>query len=229
MNRKGKKGVKVLLISKRDNSILKKFDSIKEASERTGVPNGTIASQVVKKGASRSKEYCFVYEKDYKNGLRVETVPITDSSEMKLEFRGEIIKRKEKDYYVNILVGLANGTLEDGAIYKIGDSELVYNKEYNRLEIGGQPILTQQNMYEEIEIELPILNEEERKFLKNLLKAFGNVKGIRKCNDIRSGFEFIRIETNTPIDNVDLPTFVENKYYKSMQQNRLYTIEELGL
>lgn len=224
---------KVYYVNKRDCCILGQYKSLKEASALTGVSAGTIGSQVVKMGASRGDK-CFIYQKDYnaflkKHEEKVTYTPVASQEEMEIEYRDEIIKRKEKQYYINILVGLANGTLEDGAIYRISDSDLIYNKECNRLEIAGQPILTQQQMYEEIEVELPILNEEERKFLKNLLKAFGNVKGIRKCKDSKNGFEFIRIEADIPTDNVDLPTFVENKYYKSMQQNRLYSLEELEL
>lgn len=214
---------KVLYVNKINGEIIGSYDGIKEASLKTGVATGTIGTQVLKMGASRDFK-CFIYSNNYKKFLDLFKIDLD-----KQEDKKDIVKRKEKMYYINVLVGLANGTLEDGAVYKLNDSDLVYNKELNRLEIAGQSILTQQQMYEEIEVELPLLLEEERIFFKNILKAFSNVKGIKKCNDIRNGFEFIRIETTTPIENVDLPAFVEGKYYKALEQNRLYTLEELGL
>lgn len=225
------KCVKVLLISKHDNSIIKSFNSIKEASEITGTPVGTIGSIVIKKGATKNPDCTFVYEKDFRNGLRVSPKTTKGGKTYKpirLEQK-ETIKREAKEYYVNVLVGLANGTLEDGAVYKINDCDLTYNKELNRLETNGASMLSQQEMWKEIEVELPLLHEEERKFLKTLLKAFGEIKGIRKCNGLNLGYEFIRIEATRQIDTVDLPEFTEGKYYASLEQNRLYTIEELGL
>lgn len=315
MRTKGSKGVAILLISKKDNSIIKKFDSIRIASEKTGVSPATISSQAISRGGTRNPDKCFVYERDYREGLRVDiktkqnrkvkhnrvygkSVLMLDKQTNKVlakysstgvagkatgipsstiscqcidktkgrrddvyfmyeedyqnlgkeigidieqdnkenedsiyfeEHKEEIIRRKIKEYYVNVLVGLANATLEDGAIYKINGNDLVYSKENEALMLGDNKMFTRLGMYEEIEIELPLLSESERTFLKNLLKAFNNVKGIRKCNDIRNGFEFIRIETIVPSENTDLPAFVENKYYSNLMLDRLYSVDELGI
>ena len=79
------------------------------------------------------------------------------------------------------------------------------------------------------QVQLPLLTEKERDFLKNLLKAFSNVRGIRKCNAIAKGMEFIRIETNSPANNVDLPDYKAGQYYGNMKLNELYSIDELNI
>ena len=141
----------------------------------------------------------------------------------------EIVKPTEEMYFINVLVGLVNRTLVDGATYKIKGYSFKYIKEEDCLkdEFGG---LFQRDSYLEIvEVQKPILNEKEIAFLKNILVAFNQVKGIKKCKAIMPGSEFIRIEANDTIDNVDLPCFQQGKYYGNLEQDRLYTIEELGL
>ena len=75
-----------------------------------------------------------------------------------------------------------------------------------------------------------ILDSAEKEYLGNFIKPFRNmvywiakISGTGKC--------FIRIEFNNDgvDDRIDLPLFDENKMYKGMEPNEIYTLEELGI
>ena len=148
-------------------------------------------------GERHSKNYKLMYKDDYENIYGI--IEEKDNIDVKIE------KPKSKDIYVNILVGLANGTLIDKATYYMGGTRLTYNKAKNCLELDDKPIFTQKEMFMECNIELPLLLDNEKEFLSNLLRAFTNVEGIRKCKDKVDGFEFIRIETKSLEDTLVLP------------------------
>ena len=204
---------KVVMLD-RDNNIVKEFKNGAVASRETGVPRPTIQSQCARKSKGKCDFY-FIYKKDYDLLKKKEDKPIS--------------KAKRKEYYVNVLVGLANDTLEDGAIYNITGTKFVYNADKKALMIQDRIGFSKEKMFEEVEVELPLLLSEERNFLKTLLKAFTNVKGIRKCKDRRQGFEFIRIETSSEEETITLPSYLEGKYYKALQIDRLYTTDELEI
>ena len=109
----------------------------------------------------------------------------------------------------------------------IRKASIKYNKEKQALMLGEAVYLSKASMFDEVKVELPLLNEKEKTFLSNLLKAFSNAKGIEKCSDYRKGFEFIRIVNGG--ETTDLPSFIEGKYYGNLKQNRLYSLDELGL
>lgn len=84
---------------------------------------------------------------------------------------------------------------------------------------------------EQIEINDDILTDEERDYLRDVIRPFaGDVLYIqkRKASD---DMEYIRItlgpETN-PTDG-NLPEFPEGAYYRGMKIRRQYTLEALGL
>jgi hypothetical protein len=166
-----------------------------------------------------------MYKKDYEELYG----KIKKNVEKEEKPKKEIVRRKEVEYYVNVLVGLANETLIDGAIYNLNGSMLKYSKKDNALMLGDKKVFTKDLMFAEVSIELPLLLEEEREFLSNLLKAFKNVKGIVKCKDRRDGYEYIRIVTSSEEDTISLPSFIEGKYYKSLQNDTLYTMTDLNL
>ena len=145
----------------------------------------------------------------------------------------EIVKPEREEYYINILVGLVNRTLVDRAIYNIRGIDYTYIKEHDIL-IGangeGNVTPIKRDFYCEMcKIQLPLLNSKEREFLTNLLKAFNDVKGIQKSNDIFDGFEFLRIVSNSPTNNMDLPRFRAGEYYSNLELDRLYSLEELDI
>ena len=207
-----RKGNGVVLIEKNGN--VKKFNKQKDLADYLHKSRGTIS--------------CYLSGKAKSTGFEVMTMEDYEKLNQE-EQKSEITKPIKEEYYVNILVGLANGTLVDGATYKINNQEFIYSREKQALMINGYVGYSKETMLEMVRIELPLLTEEERIFLKNLLKAFSNVKGIRKCNTINNGMQFIRIETSTPVNNIDLPDFIEGKYYSNLEENRLYTIDELNI
>lgn len=211
-------GKAVVLLDKNGN-LLKTFSSQKKAADNIGVSASTITNYI--KGRCKYSEGKFMYKDDYEK--------LFEKIEEKEEEK-PIVKKKDTTCYVNMLVGLANDTLVDGATYEYGAQKFTYSKEKHALLIDNKYIAySRDSMFEQVNVELPLLLESERAFLKNLLLAFTNIKGIRKCNDIYNGFEFIRIEAENPVDNVDFPKFKEGKYYANLITDRLYTIEELGL
>lgn len=76
-------------------------------------------------------------------------------------------------------------------------------------------------------IEKEILDEEEKEYLSNVIKPFRNrIEGIVK--EIFGGKEFITI---TIKDDCSLcfPYFEKGTMYKGMEEDKEYTLEELGL
>ena len=92
---------------------------------------------------------------------------------------------------------------------------------------------------QEIDIEVPdILDDAEKRYLSNIIKPFRKkVVGICK-NSESNGSQRIIINTiicslydriiNAP-EYMKLPSFEKDKMYKGMVEERLYTLEELGL
>lgn len=181
------------------------------------------------KGKRKSKNFKLMYFDDYENLYGKIVVQEEKSEEINKPVKKEIVKKKEKTIFVNVLVGLANGTLIDGATYEIDGTVLTYSKSENSLKLGKNDVYTQKRMFEECTVELPVLLPKEKEFLSSLLKAFNNVIGIIKCKDRIEGFEFIRIETSNNEDTLVLPSFLEGKYYNSLTTDVLYTLEDLGL
>ena len=82
-----------------------------------------------------------------------------------------------------------------------------------------------------LEIEQPILDEKERKYLSGVIRPFRNkIKFIRKCCIFER--EYINIAYNSEFiydNNFNLPTFEEGIMYKNMTLNKEYTLEDLEL
>ena len=73
-----------------------------------------------------------------------------------------------------------------------------------------------------------ILTEKEKNYICNLIKPFLNkVKGI-----VKKGYydeeEYIRIIINDDT-NISLPNFEKGKYYRGMELDERYSLEELGI
>ncbi len=73
-----------------------------------------------------------------------------------------------------------------------------------------------------------ILDEEEKRYLEGVIKPFRDkVKYIKKIGNSLELEEFITIQLKNEI--IDLPYFKPNIMYKGMEQEKRYTLEELGL
>lgn len=90
---------------------------------------------------------------------------------------------------------------------------------------------------QEVEIELDILTDKEKQYLRNVIKPFRNsVKNISK-QKIYSKYEYISICFSVPLDisyycstnYIYLPFFIKGTIYKNMEVGREYTLKELEL
>lgn len=78
------------------------------------------------------------------------------------------------------------------------------------------------------EIEKPILDDVEKRYLENVLKPFKDkVNYLIKHNDRHKG-DYI-IVTIYEEDSLLFPYFKKNKMYKGMEVDKRYTLKELGL
>lgn len=78
------------------------------------------------------------------------------------------------------------------------------------------------------EIEKPILDKVEKRYLKNLLRPFKNrVMYLRKLKN-RNKKEYLCITLNG-FETIVLPFFKEGTMYKGMKLEKKYTLKELGL
>ena len=79
-----------------------------------------------------------------------------------------------------------------------------------------------------IEIDEPILDETEKRYLSAVIKPFRNeIKYIAKRVSYSSGY-YIDIGMKND-DSLLFPYFKDNRMYKSMVTEKEYTLEELGL
>ena len=79
-----------------------------------------------------------------------------------------------------------------------------------------------------LEVEEPILDEAERKYLSGVIRPFRDrIKFIKKLNEHYIDDEYILIKTDS--NSTPLPYFKKDTMYKSMELNKEYTLEELGL
>lgn len=206
----------------KNNGEIKVYNKQKDLAEELGIHVSAISNYVNKR---------YKQNKGYKIMAYDEYVDLYGEPKETKE-KEEICYKTETMYYVNVLVGLANETLVDGAIYYVGGEKLIYRKQKKALVLFGDEdigMLSRDNVLVECKVEYPLLTEEEKDFLKNLLKAFKDAKAIVKCKGLQLGNEFIRIEVKNPNDNIALPEFKEGKYYQSLKKDREYTLEELGL
>ena len=80
-----------------------------------------------------------------------------------------------------------------------------------------------------LEIEEPILDDAERKYLSGVIRPFKNeVECIRKVSNDYYKAEHIVIYFKDRM-NMPFPYFKKNTMYKNLELNKEYTLEELGL
>lgn len=209
-----------------NDEYVKTYKSQVEVAKEKGMSAISINARL--KGRVKQTKFKLMYLDDYEN-LYGKIEETKEEEPVKEETPVKVQHKKKEDYYINILVGLANGTLIDGATYDLNGTKVMYVEKEKALKMGDMVLWTQENLFKKCSIELPMLLPKEKKFLSNLLKAFTNVKGIMKWQDRRDGFEYIIIKTNSLEDDITLPSFVEGKYYQSLQKDTLYSIESLGL
>ena len=79
-----------------------------------------------------------------------------------------------------------------------------------------------------LEVEEPILDEEERKYLSGVIRPFRDrIKYIKKLNEHYIGDEYILIKTDSNL--TPLPYFKEGTMYKNMAIDKEYSLDDLNL
>ncbi len=85
---------------------------------------------------------------------------------------------------------------------------------------------------QEIEIEIadePLLTKEEKEYLEGFIRPFKDeIEYIKKyyIDEENEEYIYISIKNDFP---TQLPCFKPNKYYKGLERNKKYTLEDLGL
>lgn len=145
------------------------------------------------------------------------------------DYDGEIehhIRTKQQEYYINVLVGLVNGTLIDGATYTINNRDYIYNLQEQKL-ISENDFTISRDMYvTTVDVSLPLLTTEEKNFISQLKRNMSNIKSIQKQVSF-NGMEYIRLQGN----NIDLvlDEFKEGTQYIGLKVNQVYELSELGI
>ena len=95
--------------------------------------------------------------------------------------------------------------------------------------INNKDLYSDKFLDQEIEIDLPILNTEEKEYLSAVLKPFiNNVTDIAKYRRTSDSSEYIVINFKDT-EGLILPHFKENTMYKGMELDKKYTLAELDL
>ncbi len=81
-----------------------------------------------------------------------------------------------------------------------------------------------------LEVEEPILDDAERKYLSDVIRPFRNsVKDIIKRKNYNSEYEEYIVIHCGKFESIVFPYFKKGTMYKGMESNKEYTLEELGL
>lgn len=104
---------------------------------------------------------------------------------------------------------------------------------YDNVWVKHKDLYSDKFLDQEIEIDVPILTDEERQYLRAVIKPFrDNVLSIAKRHYLDS-YEYMQIFVHTydsdEVEEVALPNFKKGTMYKGMETNKKYTLEELGL
>ena len=108
------------------------------------------------------------------------------------------------------------------------DSDLKELKD--RVNTLGKIIKIEEPTYQTVyESKVEILDEVEKRYLRGVIRPFRDkVLQIAKKYDPFTELEFIKITIKDDA-SLEFPSFSKNTMYKNMEENKKYTLEELGL
>lgn len=243
--KKGKKVSKVLMLDE-NNNIIAGYKNCRVASEETGIPYGTIYSQCAKNFKPRKGKYRFVFDSnteqvqtktENKKFKPMQLKPYIVEDDEVTSISDQPVKREKETMLVNLLVEVVNGTLEDGTVIHHSARDYIYSKKDQKFissdnETNMFTLFCQRDvLVQPVKMELPLLDEDDMFYLKNIISRLKDVKGIRKVATPNGAIsEFIRIEFDSTVyENIVLPEFKAGEYYSALTVNKLYTLEELNL
>lgn len=109
---------------------------------------------------------------------------------------------------------------EENLEYLSGDKAFTISSTLNKL-LNGE--------YKVVKIPKPVLNDVEKEYLSTVIKPFRNrIKCFYKYTCVNKDYEAITA-TMADLGCLDFPPFKKNTMYKSMEMEKRYSIEELGL
>lgn len=130
---------------------------------------------------------------------------------------GEVLVKDEEDYFENV--------------FKVREIKNLHNLKDNYLDLG-KIIKIEEPEYKTVYgSKQEILDEAEKRYLRGVIRPFRDkVKTIEKYI-YSGGNASIDICTESSNSNwvIELQPFPKNKIYKNMEDNKKYTLEELGL
>lgn len=78
------------------------------------------------------------------------------------------------------------------------------------------------------EIEKPILDKKEKEYLENVIRPFKDKVCYVSKESIYKNYEWIKIKLKND-DSASLPMFKKGSMYKGMENEKEYTLKDLGL
>lgn len=112
------------------------------------------------------------------------------------------------------------------------DNKMFFMGELEQLESSllGKIIKVEEPEYKTVYENKEILDEAEKRYLRGVIRPFKDkVKYIKKCNFSDTENIKIGIKKNSYIWEIRLPPFEKDMMYKNMEDDKQYTLEELGI
>lgn len=139
-----------------------------------------------------------------------------------------VMKNKEK-YDLNTLEIEWSPQIFEKRIFTVKikrDESIIFSKLMKTNETGSSAY----NAWLEEEYKPEILTEKEKAYLSAVIKPFReDIEYIEKFKSNYVGKEYIYIVIKKDDDYCKLPRFFKGTMYRGMEQNKHYTLEELGL
>ncbi len=130
----------------------------------------------------------------------------------------------EKECHIYEIQHWTNMPKKFGVDLSMTIKDLLNEEELDKL----NTIISKDKIKLTLEVEEPILDEVERKYLSGVIRPFrDNIKSIKKYG-FPTGREYIHIETKDN-DMMDMFPFKPNTMYKGMKLGKEYTLKELEL
>lgn len=201
---------KAIVMKDKDGNILKKYYSMSQAYKETGISVSSISYLISGKLNKENfiKRYGFYFDLYDENQEIVE-------------------KPKQQEYFINVLVGLVNGTLIDGATYIINNIRFVYSKNEQSLNADGNIKIKRESYITLCDIEQPLLTAKEKEFIAMLKNNMSVIKTITKLKNY-NGMEYIMLKGDNDFYLI-LDEFKEGTQYTGLKLNQVYELDKLGV
>lgn len=131
---------------------------------------------------------------------------------------GNVLVKDEENYFENI--------------HNCRDISNLYNLKDNYSDLGKIIKIEEPTYTTVYEAKKEILDDAEKRYLKQVIRPYNKVISLQKYAPSNIKLAIIKITVSKiggGIWTIDLPPFEKNTMYKNMEDNKEYTLEELGL